>query len=172
MNNANPVKAKASNSRQRQRRKIALLRKRVTNLRNDHIAKATTDIVKNHDIIAVEDLAVKNLMQNYHLAKSFAEVSMGKIRTQLKYKIGCNDRTFVMVGRYYASSKSCFGCGCIKGYLSLADRSWSCVSCGVTDDRDIPYPDIILQEDLKIMSGYGMQRTKNRNRWRVRPAKI
>jgi len=153
-------KQKGSNSRQRQRRKIARLHERITSLRNDHIAKMTTEIVKNHDLIAVEDLAVKNMIRNHHLAKSLADVSLGRIRTQLKYKSQWHDRTFVMVGRFYASSKICSACDWKKEDLTLSDRSWICPACGTHHDRDVNAARNILREGLKIMSECGMHPDK------------
>jgi putative transposase len=150
-------KQKGSNSRQRQRKKVALLHERIANMRKDFISKITTEIVKNHDTLCAEDLAVANLIKNHKLAKSLADVSLGRIRTELKYKCAWHDRVYIEIDRFYPSSKTCSGCGWIKQDLTLADRSWTCQSCGAHHDRDINAAKNILAEGLKIMSGCGTQ---------------
>ena len=107
---------------------------------------------------------MKNLMKNHHLAKSFADVSLGRIRTQLKYKSEWNDRTFVMVGRFFPSSKTCSSCGTVKTDLTLADRTWTCASCNTTHDRDINAAKNILAEGLKQMSECGTHRDNKQKR--------
>ncbi|WP_460432490.1 RNA-guided endonuclease InsQ/TnpB family protein, partial [Arachidicoccus ginsenosidivorans] len=99
-------KQKGSNSRQRQRKKVALLHERIANMRKDFISKITTEIVKNHDILCAEDLAVANLIKNHNLAKSLADVSLGRIRTELKYKCAWHDRVYIEIDRFYPSSKT------------------------------------------------------------------
>ena len=126
-------------------------------MKKDFISKMTTEIVKNHDQIFVETLAVANLIKNHKLAKSLADVSLGRIRVELKYKCEWNDRDFIMIDRFYPSSKTCSSCGWIKEDLTLADRSWTCQSCSVHHDRDINAAKNILAEGLKQMSGCGTQ---------------
>jgi len=150
-------KQKGSNSRQRQRKKVALLHERIESMRKDFISKITTEIVKNHDRLFVEDLAVANLIKNHKLAKSLADVSLGRIRTELKYKCAWHDRVHIEIDRFYPSSKTCSGCGWIKQDLTSADRSWTCQSCGAHHDRDINAAKNILAEGLKIISGCGTQ---------------
>jgi putative transposase len=117
----------------------------------------TTQVVKNHDFLAVEDLAVTNMLKNHKLAKSIQDVSMGTILTQLKYKSEWHNRDYIEVDRFFASSKLCSCCGFKKDDLLLKDRSWTCPSCLTAHDRDINAAINILNEGIKKQSGCGAQ---------------
>ena len=117
----------------------------------------TTQVIKNHDLLAVEDLGVTNMLKNHKLAKSIADVSMGTILTQLKYKSEWHNRDYIEVDRFFASSKFCSSCGYKKEDLSLKDRSWTCPSCLTAHDRDINAAKNILAEGLRKKSGCGTQ---------------
>ncbi|MGH2624433.1 MAG: RNA-guided endonuclease TnpB family protein, partial [Sphingobacterium sp.] len=148
-------KTKGSQSRQRQKRKLALVHEKVANIRRDYLQKVTTDIIKNHDVISIEDLAVKNILKNHHLAGAMSDVSLGSFYTLLAYKAAWHDRTIVKIDRFYPSSKTCSSCGWKKEDLTLSDRTWTCRSCGTTHDRDLNAAKNILQQGIKILSGYG-----------------
>ncbi|UAY53885.1 RNA-guided endonuclease TnpB family protein [Arachidicoccus terrestris] len=150
-------KQKGSKSRKRQRHIVARLHERIKNLREDHLHKITTDIVKNHDTVAVEDLTVKNMLKNHCLAKSLSDASLGKLLTQLEYKCDWYGRKFVKVDRFFPSSKTCHVCGEKKEDLTLADRAWACSCCHTMHDRDVNAARNILREGLKILSGCGAQ---------------
>ena len=150
-------KQKGGKSRQRLRRRVALLHERIKNIRHDHNNKMTTQVVKNHDFLAVEDLAVTNMLKNHKLAKSIQDVSMGTILTQLKYKSEWHNRDYIEVDRFFASSKLCSCCGFKNDDLLLKDRSWTCPSCLTAHDRDINAAINILNEGIKKQSGCGAQ---------------
>lgn len=150
-------KKKGGKSRNRQRQRVALVYEKITNIRYDYLQKMTTEIVKNHDIIAVEDLAVVNLMKNHKLAHSLADVSLGTLFSMLKYKADWNDRRFITIDRFFPSSKTCSGCGWIKQDLILSIREWECESCGEVHDRDLNAAKNILRQGLNILSGCGTQ---------------
>ena len=150
-------KVKGSNSRNKQRMMLARVYERLTNVRRNYLHQVSTEIVKNHDIISVEDLAVKNLMKNHRLSQSFSDVALGDFYSMLEYKCEWNDKQFIKIDRFYPSSKTCSCCGYIKKDLTLADRDWRCVDCGTNHDRDINAAKNILSEGLKIKSGFGMQ---------------
>ena len=149
-------KQKGSQSRNKQKRKLALVHEQITNIRKDYLHKVSTEIVKNHDIISVEDLAVKNIMKNHCLAQAMSDVSLGAFYTMLEYKSNWNDRQFIKIDRFFPSSKTCSNCGWIKQDLTLSIRKWSCESCGEVHDRDINAAKNILKQGINILSGSGM----------------
>ena len=150
-------KQKGSRSRNKQKRKFSLVHEQITNIRKDYLHKVSTEIVKNHDIISVEDLAVKNIMKNHCLAQAMSDVSLGAFYTMLEYKANWNDRQFVKIDRFFPSSKTCSNCGWIKQDLTLAIREWTCESCGKIHDRDVNAAKNILKQGINILSGCGMQ---------------
>lgn len=162
-------KQKGSQSRNKQKRKLALVHEQITNIRKDYLHKISTEIVKNHDIISVEDLAVKNIMKNHCLAQAMSDVSLGAFYTMLEYKANWNDRQFVKIDRFFPSSKTCSNCGWIKQDLTLAIREWSCESCGEVHDRDINAAKNILKQGINILSGCWMQSDTKQKRDKALP---
>jgi len=150
-------KQKGSRSRNKQKRKFSLVHEQITNIRKDYLHKVSTEIVKNHDIISVEDLAVKNIMKNHCLAQAMSDVSLGAFYTMLEYKANWNDRQFVKIDRFFPSSKTCSNCGWIKQDLTLAIREWTCESCGKIHDRDVNAAKNILKQGINILSGSGIE---------------
>lgn len=150
-------KVKGSQSRNKQKIKLALVHEQITNIRKDYLHKVSTEIVKNHDLISVEDLAVKNIMKNHCLAQAMSDVSLGTFYTMLEYKANWNDRQFVKIDRFFPSSKTCSSCGWIKQDLTLAIREWTCESCGEIHDRDVNAAKNILKQGINILSGCGIQ---------------
>lgn len=148
-------KKKGSHSRLNQKSILAKVHEKVTNIRKDHLHKVSTAIIKNHDVICIEDLAVKNLMKNHKLAQAFSDVSLGTFYTMLEYKASWNDKTVVKIGRYFPSTKTCSSCSYINQDLTLKDRKWTCPSCQTEHDRDVNASINILKEGLKIRSGLG-----------------
>jgi len=151
-------KTKGSQSRNKQKIKLALVHEQITNIRKDYLHKVTTEIVKNHDIISVEDLAVKNIMKNHCLAQAMSDVSLGAFYTMLEYKANWSDRQFVKIDRWFPSSKTCSSCGWIKQDLTLSIREWTCESCGENHDRDVNAAKNILKQGLNIINcGSGIE---------------
>jgi putative transposase len=148
-------KVKGSSSRNKQKQKLAVVHEKITNVRKDYLHKVSTEIVKNHDIISVEDLAVKNIIKNHKLAQAMSDVSLGSLYSMLKYKCEWNDKQFVKIDRFFPSSKTCSNCGWINQNLTLKDREWACQSCGENHDRDFNASKNILKQGLKILSGLG-----------------
>ena len=129
-------KIKGSSSRLKQKSKLATVHEKVTNIRKDYLHKVSTEIIKNHDVICIEDLAVKNMMKNHKLAQAFSDVSLGTFYTMLEYKANWNDKIIVKIGRFFPSSKTCNVCNYINQDLTLKDRKWTCKSCNTIHDRD------------------------------------
>ena len=123
-------KQKGSHSRIKQKRKLASVHEKITHTRKDYLHKVSTEIIKNHDIIVVEDLAVKNMLKNHRLAQAMSDVSLGAFYTMLEYKAKWNEKDYIKIDRFFPSSKTCSACGWINEDLKLSDREWRCSSCG------------------------------------------
>jgi putative transposase len=150
-------KKKGSNGRRRARQRLSRFHEKVANRRKDYIHKFTSRIVRDNQTVCVEDLNVKGMESNHHLAKSVASVSFGEIARQLEYKCRWHGRTFVKAERFYPSSKTCNHCGAVNNKLALADREWVCPSCGEVIDRDYNAALNILKRGKEILSGCGKQ---------------
>ena len=150
-------KVKGTNSRGRQRVKLARVYERVTNIRNYYLQEVTTAIVKNHDVVIVEDLAVKNMIKNHNLAQALSDVALGSFYRMLEYKCEWNDKVMVKVDRFYPSSKTCSDCGHIYKGLTLSMRKWQCSECKTAHDRDFNAATNILNQGIKILSGCMVQ---------------
>lgn len=123
---------------QRQNRKIQLLHKKLTDIRNNHLHQATAEIVKTKPSqIVMEDLNVKGMMKNKHLAEAIAKQKFYEFKRQIQYKAEMYGIKVVEVDRFYASSKTCSHCGHIKKDLKLSDRTYVCPVCGAKLDRDL-----------------------------------
>lgn len=145
-------KKKGSNTYNRQRIKVARIQEKIRNCRADKLHKISTDLVKNYDVICCEDLNVKGMEKNHHLAKSISDASFGMFVTILTYKAEWNGKQVVKVDRFYPSSKTCHCCGYVNKDLTLNDREWTCPHCGKTLDRDVNASINILKEGLRNMS--------------------
>ena len=119
---------------QKQRMKVAKIHERITNRRKDFLNKLSTSIIKNHDIICIEDLSSKNLMKNRKLAKSIADVSWAEFVKMLEYKADWYGKKIVTISRWFPSSQICSSCKTNSGKKPLHVRKWTCESCGSHHD--------------------------------------
>jgi putative transposase len=145
-------KQKDSNRYQKQRIKAARVHQKITNSRLDNLHKVSTDLIRNYDVICIEDLNVKGMIKNHKLSKHIADASWGKFVELLTYKAKWNERELVKIDRFFPSSKSCNNCGYINQNLKLSDREWTCNGCGKVNDRDFNAAKNILSEGLKLIS--------------------
>lgn len=126
-----------SNRWRRANRRVQKCHARVTNQRKNLLHNTTTRLVKNFDVIVVEDLNVKGMAKNKHLAKHIHDASWAEFVRQLTYKADWHGATVVKADRFYPSSKTCSSCGEVKAKLSLTMRTYCCDTCGVSIDRDV-----------------------------------
>ena len=142
---------KGSANWHKQKHKVALVHERVANKRKDTIHKATTQAVRKSSAIAVEDLNVKGMSKNRHLAKAVSDAGMSEIHRQLQYKCDWYGRDFVKVDRWFPSSKTCGECGCVFDGLTLSMREWTCPECGAHHDRDLNAARNIAREGKRML---------------------
>lgn len=130
-------KVKGSANRLKAKAKLAKLHARIANIRSDALHKLTTDLTRRFHIIDVEDLNVRGMVKNRHLACSIADMGFFEFRRQLEYKVAMRGGQVVVADRFFASSKTCSACGHKLGELPLSVRGWTCPGCGTAHDRDV-----------------------------------
>lgn len=145
---------KSKDSKRREKARIAVARahEKVSNQRSDYLQKLSTTLIKENDLIAVEDLAVKNMTKNHSLAKSINDVSWGEFMCMLEYKAAWHKKVIVKIDRFYPSSQRCSVCGYRNADTKdLSVRKWVCPQCGTTHDRDVNAARNILAEGLRSL---------------------
>ena len=120
----------------RTKKKLAKLHEDVVNKRKDFLHKVSTQLIRENQTIALETLAVKNMLKNHNLAQAISDVSWSTFVSMLEYKAEWYGKNILRIGQFAPSSKTC-SCGVINKDLKLSDREWTCKSCGTTHDRDI-----------------------------------
>lgn len=143
---------KPSNRYLKQRKKVARIHAKIAYARTDTLHKVTTMLADENQVLCMEDLNVKGMMQNSHLAKALSDVSFGEFARLLEYKCIERRRIFVKVSRFYPSSKTCSSCGHKLDALPLSVRSWNCPVCGAHHDRDVNAARNILAKGKRILS--------------------
>ena len=145
-------KQKGSKNRNKARIKLAKLHEKITNRRNNYLHQISSMLVNENQVICIEDLNVKGMMKNHHLAKAIQDLGLYEFRRQLEYKCQFYGRQLVVINRFYPSSKTCHECGFINSKLALNDREWICPVCGKYIDRDYNAALNILDEGLKLFN--------------------
>ena len=143
-------KVKGSNNRYKARLKVAKVHEEIADTRKDFLHKLTTQLVRENQTIAVEDLAVKTMVKNRKLSLAISDASWGELVRQLDYKSDWYGRNFIKIDRWFPSSKRCGHCGHTVETLPLNIREWDCPSCGTKHDRDINAARNILAAGLAV----------------------
>ena len=143
-------KTKGSNNRYKASLEVAKVYAQIKDARKDLLHKLTTKLVRDNDLIAIEDLAIRNMLKNHKLARSISDASWGEFNRQLEYKCEWYGKELVKIDRYFPSSKRCGNCGYIVDKLPLNIREWECPECGTNHDRDINASQNILAAGLAV----------------------
>jgi len=130
-------KVKGSRNRARAKLKLARLHERIASIRRDCLHKLSTSIARRFHTIGIENLNVKGMLGNRHLARAIADMGFHELRRQLEYKAARHAGQVVLVDRWYPSSKLCSCCGYRLESLGLDVRHWTCPGCGASHDRDV-----------------------------------
>jgi putative transposase len=129
-------KQKGSANRAKAKLELARLHYKISCQRQDHLHQLSSSLAKTKSVIVLEDLHVRGMQRNRHLALSVSDAGMGELRRQLAYKSEWYGSRLVIADRFFPSSKLCSGCGTIRDTLTLGERVYSCDACGLSLDRD------------------------------------
>jgi putative transposase len=130
-------KRKGSANRRRAAAKVARAHRKVRAARADFLHRVSTRLVRDHDVLVIEDLNVRGMVRNRHLARAISDSGWGTFRAMQAYKSERAGRRLVVIDRWYPSSKTCSACGHLLPDLPLSIRTWQCPSCGARHDRDL-----------------------------------
>lgn len=146
-------KKRGSENRKKAKAKVARAHRKVRASRTDFLHKTSAALVRDHDVIVVEDLNVKGMVRNRSLAKSISDSGWGTFRSMLAYKAERTGKHLIVIDRWYPSSKTCSACGHLLATLSLGTRHWTCPTCGTRHDRDENAAKNILAAGLAAHAG-------------------
>lgn len=131
-------KKKGSKAFNETKTRIAKVHSKVSRKRLDYLHKITHRLTHENQVstICVEDLNVKGMVRNKHLAYDISDAGIGMFYTMLAYKCNWYGINLVKIDRFKPSSKQCSCCGYINRTLTLSVRQWTCPVCGINHDRD------------------------------------
>ncbi|MEV5709901.1 RNA-guided endonuclease TnpB family protein [Actinoallomurus sp. NPDC052274] len=136
-------------NRAKARRKVARVHARIADRRRDTLHKLTTRLVRENQVVVIEDLTVRNLLKNHKLARAISDAAWSQFRRMLEYKAAWYGREVIAVDRWFPSSKLCSVCGTLTETMPLNVRSWTC-GCGAVHDRDVNAARNILAAGLAV----------------------
>jgi putative transposase len=151
-------KKPGSRRREKAKRRVAGVHRKVSNQRSDFLHKLTTDLTREYDCVCVEDLNTKGLAKT-KLSRSVLDAAFGEFVRQVEYKATWSFKHSVRVGRFFASTKLCSECGKVNVNVRLSDRTWLC-KCGTQHDRDLNAARNILAEGMRLLAA---GQTENQN---------
>jgi putative transposase len=125
-----------SGNRAKATRRLSRQHARIANTRRSFLHQVSSQLVKTHDRLCLEDLAVANLMGNRRLARAIGDAAWTELARQLGYKAAWFGAELVVCDRWFASTRTCSRCGMVKKQLGLAERIYCCAGCGLAMDRD------------------------------------
>lgn len=145
-------KQKGSKNWNEQRIKVARIHEKIHNSRIDYLHKISHKLISENQVIVSEDLSVSDMVKNHNLAKAVSDCGWYELTRQLQYKSDWNNRQYIKVDRFFASSQTCNSCGYINsGTKDLSVREWICPKCGVIHDRDINAAINIRNEGIRLL---------------------
>ena len=156
-----------SRNRERARAKLARVYARAADQRRDFLHKLTTNLVRDYDVIAIEDLGVTGLART-KLAGAIHDAAFHEFRRQLEYKARWRGKRLIIIDRFFPSSKMCSSCQAVNSELTPRIREWTC-SCGTVHDRDLNAAQNLRAEAIKQLVAVGRTDTKNARGVRVSP---
>ncbi|SED34246.1 putative transposase [Streptomyces sp. 3213] len=136
-------------NRAKARRKVAGIHAKITDRRRDILHKLSTRLVRENQVVVIEDLAVRNLLKNHALARAISDAAWTQFRTMLEYKAAWYERELIAVDRFFPSSRLCSTCGALRDKMPLNVRTWTC-NCGATHDRDVNAAKNLLAAGLAV----------------------
>lgn len=128
------------------------MHRKIANCRKDFLHKLSTKIINENQVIVLEDLNVCGMVKNKKLSKQINDVGWGYFKTFLKYKARWNNKTVILIDRFYPSSKTCSCCKEKNPMLTLSDRKWICPNCKTELDRDENAAINILEEGIRLLT--------------------
>ncbi|MBL8130243.1 MAG: transposase [Anaerolineae bacterium] len=161
-------KQRGSHNWHKQKQKVARLHERIANRRLDSLHRLSCQLIRENQAVFCEDLNVLGIARR--MGKSVGDAGWGELLRQLEYKAAWAGKTFVQIGRYFPSSKTCSACGYQHRELTLAERRWTCPACDTCLDRDVNAAVNIHREGLKYVAA-GRTETQNACGETVRPAR-
>jgi putative transposase len=145
-------KHQGSKNRNKSRKKVANIHRKITNCREDFLHKLSRRLVDENQVIVTENLNVKGMMKNHCLAKAIGQVGWGMFMNMLKYKAENEGKIYQEVDRFFPSSQICHRCLNQVGSLPLDIRQWTCEKCQTTHDRDVNAAINLRDEGLRILT--------------------
>ena len=137
---------------QKQRRRVARVHEKIADIRNDFLQKESTRLVRENQVIGLEDLDVRGMLRDRRLAKSISDASMGEFIRMIEYKAYAYGTQVIRVPRFYASSQICSCCGYKNPAVKdLRVREWTCPECGAFHDRDVNAAVNILNKAVSMI---------------------